>query len=110
MKTYKDAPADWKGIEAHAWADGYRECMKDHEYMDTHAHLHAQITSLKAKLSVYETQNKAMQSALRTINIWSTVDNDIDVQMVIRLTDKALKDEIRRAASDNQYRSDTEAA
>ena len=39
MKTFIDTPDDIHPADKIGWVQGYNQCIADHEYMDTHAHL-----------------------------------------------------------------------
>ena len=43
MKTFLDTPDDIHPADKIGWVQGYNQCLTDHEYMDTHAHLRAML-------------------------------------------------------------------
>lgn len=54
MKTFIDTPDDIHPADRIGWVKGYNQCLTDHEYMDTVAHLRALLACSLEALKNYK--------------------------------------------------------
>ena len=93
MKTFIDTPDDIHPADKIGWVQGYNQCLTDHEYMDTHAHLQAKVSVAAGRIDELEKQladaisriparhaetkvKQADQIAPTNLAFWGIVENE----------------------------------